>query len=186
MKAKLIALIMVAFLLGCENSAAEFADREAAYNRSLECYKANDGSDDCKLAYQSLIAIERRSVTKDTVEEYKNKYCSGLNADFLLCEVGKIIANEIQEEEYARFEARVDYYLNNRAELQKTYNTCGVKYYEKAGISRDGTWIGASGTSKLLEAMKTFSEDFNWECKASVNAANRLKIKYAHYFVETL
>lgn len=138
------------------------------------------------MAYESLIGIERSSIKGGNVDKYKEKYCRGLSKDQLLCEVGKVISRVVKQEENDRAEARIDYYLNNRSELQKAYNECGRSYYEKAGLKRDGSWIGASGSSKLHKAKKTFSEDFNWDCEAAADAANRLDIEFAIYFVKTL
>lgn len=162
MKFRLLPVALVVILLGCSNSDGEYSDREAAYNRSLECYQEREDSEDCNSAYRALIEIERDSISSGSVGAYKEKYCSGLSMDELLCEVGKAITLTVEQEEADRADSRVEYYLSNRSELQKKYNECGKAYYEEAGLVRDGTWIGASGSSKLFNAKKTFDDDFNW------------------------
>lgn len=186
MKFRLLPVALVVILLGCSNSDGEYSDREAAYNRSLECYQEREDSEDCNSAYRALIEIERDSISSGSVGAYKEKYCSGLSMDELLCEVGKAITLTVEQEEADRADSRVEYYLSNRSELQKKYNECGKAYYEEAGLVRDGTWIGASGSSKLFNAKKTFDDDFNWECEAAAEAANKLNIEFSDYFVKNL
>lgn len=186
MKLKILPIMLASVLLGCGNPADKYSDREDSYNRSLECYQTREESEDCNLAYRSLMDIERRGLGEGGVEKYKEKYCSGLRMDELLCDIGKAIAFTEERREADRAEARVDYYLSNRSELQKTYNNCGDAYYKKAGLTRDESWIGASGLSKFYKARKTFSEEFNWECDAAAEAANKLNIEHADSFVNIL
>lgn len=185
MKLKYLPLVFVT-LMGCEGSTGKFSSRESAYNQSLECYQSNDDSKLCQSAYDALIEYERSSIEDREVEDYKQKYCAGLNMDQLLCEVGRTITLIIEQEEKEKANAKIEHYLANRTELQSKYNECGEAYYEKAGLKRDGTWIGAFGSSKLHKAQQLFSDDFNWECRVAADAANKLNIEYALYFVETL
>ncbi|WP_231370708.1 hypothetical protein [Thioalkalivibrio sp. AKL7] len=186
MKPRLILIMLPALLAGCGGSAETYKDREAAYDRSSECHQAREDSEDCRLAYEALIEIERGSTEDGEIDAYKEKYCSGLSHDDLLCEVGKVISLRIDQEQSARVQARVEHYLGNRSELRDQYNECGSMYYEEAGLERDGAWIGAAGVRKLHRAKSAFSEEFNEECRVAADAANRLKIEFAHYFVKVL
>lgn len=169
-----------------ELRALSYSEFVAAYEDKTNQIRRDAARSIYNEIHENEVSRMRAEIGDANIATFKNKVCSGITKDDHLCYISKNIEEIIEEEIREQFRDRVKYYLVNRDELKATYNRCGEVLYETAGLTRDGTWIGALGSSKLFEAKRGLSEIDRFECDASVQAAQQLDVKDAMYFVHPL
>ncbi|MDF1690612.1 MAG: EexN family lipoprotein [Cycloclasticus sp.] len=167
--------------------------RTLPYKEFIKFY--NDSSvperqDAADRIYQEVIEKEvarvRAEIGDENIPAYKKKVCAGITMDQPSCDISKKIEYAIDTEAKNRRKELVEHYLSNREELRTIYNWCGVTLYEKAGLPRDGKYVGALGFGKITDALNSLAPKERGKCEAAKRAAQQLNIEYAEDFTLSL